>query len=84
VSNHYIAPANQVPGCPGWAYGLAVLTADGSLYGKRTVEIFRPDGSGTPFTVVSTQGWADIHRQAAEAILTQFPPRNAQLPPALP
>jgi hypothetical protein len=63
-----IAPANQVPGCPGWAYGLALLDIDGSLYGKRTVEVYRPDGTVPPFTVTSMDGWAGIHRQAIETI----------------
>jgi len=64
----YITPANQVPGCPGWAYGLAILSVDGTLYGKRTVEVYRPDGSAPPFTLVSSKGWSDLHEQAAARI----------------
>jgi hypothetical protein len=69
MSSAYIAPPNQVPSCPGWAYGLAVLTSDGSLYGTRIVEVYRPDGQAEPFTVVSAGGWADIHSQAIARIL---------------
>lgn len=59
---------NRVPGYeeshPGWHYGLCVLERDGSLFGRRTVELIGPNGERIPFE--STKGWAPIHAAAAE------------------